>query len=148
MTTGIVIFEPWNFILRYPEFSTVGADLLNAYFNEATLQLDNTLNSRVQQIEQRQPLLWMLTAHIAALNAGVNGAGPSGLVGRVNTATEGSVSVGTDMGTVPFTAAWYLQTQYGTSYWNATAPFRQMQYIPGRSWTPPIGRYPRGGSGW
>ena len=63
----------------------------------------------------------------------MNGEAASPLVGRINNATEGSVTVGTDMGQVPFTAAWFLQTKYGAAFWQATAPFRTMQYVPGRS---------------
>lgn len=134
MTTGVVTFDPAAFKVRYPEFATVSDDLLQAYFDEVTLAyLDNTESSRVQQTEQRSVLLNMLVAHVAALNAGVNGQAPSPLVGRVNTASEGSVSVGTDMGAVPFTAAWFLQTKYGSSFWQASAQFRTMQYVPGTS---------------
>lgn len=130
MTTGVVIFDPVAFVVRYPEFSTVQA-ALPALFGEATLILDNTVASPIQQIEQRTPLLWMLTAHLAALNLGVNGNAPSPLVGRVNTASEGSVSVGTDYGTQPATAAWYLQTKYGAEYWQMTQSIRTMRYVPG-----------------
>lgn len=130
MTTGVVVFDPTAFVARYPEFATVQA-ALTALFNEATLLLDNTDCSIVQQIEQRQPLLWMLTAHLAALNLGVNGAAPTPLVGRVNNASEGSVSVATDNGVQPATAAWYMQTKYGAQYWQMTAGLRSMQYVPG-----------------
>lgn len=145
MTTGVVEFVPADFKVRYPEFDSVSDVLLQAYFDEATLILDNSVGSRVQQIEQRKPLLWMLTAHIAAINAGVNGQPPSGLVGRINTATEGSVSVGADMGQVPFTAAWFMQTPYGASFWQATARYRTMRYIPGSSRTRAPGLFPPGG---
>lgn len=139
MTTGVVIFDLAAFALRYPEFATVAPALLTAYFSEATLNLDNSEGSRVTQIEQRTPLLWMLTAHIAALNSGVNGKAPSGLVGRINSASEGSVSVGVDMGPVSGTSAWYMQTPYGAAYWNAAARYRTMQYVAGRSTTFPQG---------
>jgi hypothetical protein len=146
MTTGVVIFDPAAFKARYPEFSSVDDALLRAYFDEAAaLYLDNTDASRVQQIEQRSVLLNLLVAHIAQINAGSSVQPASPLVGRVNTATEGSVSVGTDMGAVPGTAAWFLQTKYGASYWQATAQFRTMRYIPGASSCP----YPTPpGPGW
>lgn len=146
MTTGVATFDPAAFKARYPEFATLADTLLTAYFNEVALAyLDNTESSRVQSVEQRTVLLWMLVAHVAAINGGVNGQAPSPLVGRVNTATEGSVSVGTDMGAVSGTAAWYLQTKYGASYWQATAQFRQMRYVPGASSCP----YPAPpGPGW
>ena len=130
---GVVIFDPAAFKERYPEFATLSDPLLSDYFAEAEIYLDNTDVSRVKNVNTRRLLLWMLTAHIAALNAGVNGEGASPLVGRISSASEGSVSVQTDMGAVPFTAAWFMQTKYGAAFWQATAPFRTMQYIPGRS---------------
>lgn len=130
---GVVVFDPAAFKLRYPEFSSVSDALLSDYFAEATIYLDNTDCSRVQDVDVRRMLLWMLVAHIATINAGVNGEVASPLVGRINNATEGSVSVGADMGAVPFTAAWFLQTKYGAAFWQATAPFRTMRYVPGRS---------------
>lgn len=148
MTTGIVTFDALTFLGRYPEFTalnTSNAAALPACFAEAILYLDNSLASRVSQIEQRQPLLYMLTAHIAALYFGVNGQNPSQTVGRVDSATEGSVSVSLDMGNVTFNAAWFLQTKYGASYWQATAKWRQMRFIPGYSTNPPNVRPPWGG---
>lgn len=145
MTTGVVVFNPAAFLVRYPEFVGVSPALLQAYFDEATMAyLDNTDASRVQQVEQRSVLLNMLVAHVAAINAGVNGQGASPLVGRINTATEGSVTVAAAMDGVPGTAAWFMQTRYGASYWQATAMFRTMQYVPGTSG---CGRYVAG-YGW
>lgn len=133
MTDGVVTFDPIAFVQRYPEFAMVSAPLLSSYFSEATLYLSNTPASRVSDLGQRSVLLNMLVAHIAALYAGVNGDSPSPLVGRINTASEGSVSVAADMGGVPGTAAWFMQTKYGASYWQATARYRTMRYVPGSS---------------
>lgn len=143
MATGIVAFDPTAFKARYPEFVNVSDALLQDYFGEATIYLANTEDSRVQDVAQRGVLLNMLVAHIAQLNAGSTTQPASPLVGRVNTATEGSVSVGTEMGVVPFTAAWFLQTKYGASFWQATARYRTMQYVPGRSYSGSY-RYPSG----
>jgi hypothetical protein len=38
------------------------------------------------------------------------------------------------MGTVVYGQAYYLQTQWGAMYWQATARFRTMRYIP----APPV----------
>lgn len=131
---GIVVFDLNGFRARYPEFATVSDGLLQDYFDEATIYLNNTENSLVQDVTKRALLLRMLTAHIAALNAGVNGEAASPLVGRINSATEGSVSVTTDMGAVSGSAAWFMQTKYGASYWQATVNLRSFRYIPGRSY--------------
>jgi Protein of unknown function (DUF4054) len=139
---SVVVFDHAAWVLRYPEFSTVAEPLAQAYFDEATLYLNNTGSSLVRDGSQggrRALLLNMLTAHIAMLNSGPNGEGASQLVGRLASATEGSVSVAADMGAVPFTAAWFMSTKYGAAFWQATAGYRTMQYVAGSS---PSG-YPR-----
>lgn len=130
---GIVTFNLAGFRSRYPEFASVPDDTMTAYFTEATIYLDNTDASRVQDVTIRSVLLNMLTAHIAALNSGVNGNAASDLVGRIASASEGSVSVSADMGPTTGTSAWFLQTKYGAAYWQATAPYRTFQYVPGSS---------------
>lgn len=131
---GIVVFDVAVFRERYPEFTTVSDGLLQLFFDESTLYLNNTECSLVQDVPRRALLLNMLTAHVAALNAGTNGQAASPLVGRINSATEGSVSVSTDMGAVPGSAAWFVQTKYGAAYWQATVNLRSFRYIPGRSY--------------
>lgn len=134
---SVVVFDSAGFLARYPEFASVSTPTLQAYFNEATIYLNNTDTSPVTDGSvggMRSLLLNMLTAHIAALNSGVSGQAASQIVGRVDQATEGSVSVHADMGAVPGTAAWYMQTKYGASYWAASAPYRTMRYFTGRSY--------------
>lgn len=132
---AVVTFDPTLFVARYPEFSTVSAPVLGLYFAEATMFLDNTDASRVSDIGQRAVLLNMLTAHVAALNgSGVNGQGASGMVGRISSATEGSVSAAAEfVAAKNGTMAYFIQTSYGAAYWAATASYRTMQYQPGNS---------------
>lgn len=134
---SVVIFNATTFKARYPEFSTISDTILQMYFDEATLYLNNTERSLVQDIAIRALLLNMIVAHIAALNSGVSGQSPSGIVGRINSATEGSVSVGADYGLVTASQAWYVQTKYGAEYWAATTRYRRMRYVTGRSYSPP-----------
>jgi uncharacterized protein DUF4054 len=120
--SGVVSFNPAAFVARYPEFVAVAVDTLSAYFAEATLYLNNTVTSPVQDLGMRAILLNMLTAHIAALNA-------SPLVGRIDSATEGSVTVHAAYATaVSGSMAWYTQTKYGAAYWSATKPYRKFTY--------------------
>lgn len=50
-------------------------------------------------------------------------------VGRVNTASEGSVSAGFDYTPAePGSGAWFNQSQYGAAFWQATANLRGMRY--------------------
>lgn len=126
---GVVVFDPAVFIGIFPEFATVDPAALSFNFQLATLVLNNSCCSRVQDAAKRETLLNLLTAHITALRNGVNGQPPAGIVGRVSSATEGSVSVDAELGNVPFTAAYFAQTQYGLLFWQATAPWRQFVYV-------------------
>jgi hypothetical protein len=130
---AVVAFDLAGFRVRYPEFATVADALLGAYFVESTAYLNNTDSSIVADVVLRSMLLNMLTAHVAAMNSGVNGQAASGLVGRINSASEGSVSVSVDAGPVSGSSAWFMTTRYGAAFWNATASFRTMRYIPGAS---------------
>lgn len=87
---AVVVFDPAAFKVRYPEFVTAPNILLGEYFTESGLYLNNTDASPVCDVTIRAMLLNMLVAHIAALRFGVNGNAPSGLVGRVSSATEGA----------------------------------------------------------
>lgn len=128
---GPVVFDYGTWSLRYPEFTqTVNAGLAQLYFDEACMFLENSACSRVIDNRpggERAMLLNMLVAHIAALNAGTNGSAASALVGRISGATQGTVSVRTDMGSPGSSAgsaAWYQQTKYGAAFWQTTAGFR------------------------
>ena len=76
-------------------------------------------------------LLGMVTAHIAALNAPLSGHPASTLVGRISSATEGSVTVATQNDYPPGTAQWWQQTKYGAAFWAASAQFRTARYVHG-----------------
>lgn len=127
---GVAVFDPAAFKAAFTSFATVADPALQLSFQLATLQLNNSCGSRVRDAALRETLLNLLVAHITALKDGENGLPPAGVVGRVNHAQEGSVQVGTDMGAVTPNAAYYLQTQWGAMYWQATARFRTMVYIP------------------
>lgn len=130
---AVVVFDPAMFVARYPEFSSVAPPVLGMYFSEATMYLDNTDNSRVSDVGQRAVLLNMLTAHVAALNgSGVNGNGASGMVGRINSAGEGSVNASAEYATLSASdmKAYLRQTPYGAAFLAATGSYRTMQYVP------------------
>lgn len=128
---AVVAFDYNAWSVRYPEFSpAVAAPLAQLYFNEAQFYCDNSANSIIIDDSvggQRSILLNMLTAHIAAMNI----AGSSPLVGRINSATEGSVSVQTQNDYPPGSAQWFQQTKYGAAYWAAVAQYRVAMFVPG-----------------
>jgi len=123
----IVVFDPGAFKIRYPEFAGVSDALLSACFTEAGLYLSNTDASPVQNIVRRTLYLNMLTAHIAFMGGALSADGMPRPVGRVSQAGEGSVSAGFEYGT-PGTQAWFVQSQYGASFWQATTSLRGFRY--------------------
>lgn len=126
---GVVRFDEAEFKAAYPEFATVpGARLLLA-FTYATLLLNNSCGSMVCDANDRQVYLYLLTAHIAALFYGAAGLPPTGAVGRVAKAHEGTVTADLDMGVTSRAQAWYLQTQWGALYWTMTGQYRQLLYV-------------------
>lgn len=128
---GIVQFAAVEFKTAYPAFATVADALLASDFDIATLFLNNSCCSVVKDANVRLKLLYMVTAHIAALLQGENGKPPSGVVGRVASATEGSVSASLAYASeMSMSEAYFSQTQYGAMFWQATAGYRMFYYVP------------------
>ena len=131
---GVVVqFNYAQWAALYPEFSaTVSQPQAESYFQQATTIHRNDGGGPVNNAATQLNLLNMLTAHIAQLMAPPQvGAQPSQIVGRINSASEGSVSVqAAYSNNVGQQMAWFIQTKYGAMYWAAAAPFRTMRYIP------------------
>ena len=162
-----VVFSYSDWMAQYPQFATTVTTAPQAqnYFNQATLYCSNNdgtstgnpggslgypgsplipYDTTVNPPKyDRLYILYLLTAHVAQLTVGCVIAGavvpPGPLVGRINSATQGSVSVGTDVGTVPAGAAWFYQTQFGIMAYTAMAPYRTARYraSPGQFYQPP-----------
>lgn len=129
---AIVVFDIDKFRAVYPEFSNVSDAQLPFLFDEATDYLNNTEQSLVTDPLRRERLLYMLMAHIIYLRYGDNkGRGATGFVGRVSSATEGSVSVSSELGALSMAATWYAQSPYGLAFWQATKVYRMATYYPG-----------------
>lgn len=127
-----VSFNYAGWIARYPEFALVNEPTANAYFAEASVYHDNSGVGEPSDATVQLALLNMMTAHIAARYAIIAGVAPSPLVGRISSATEGSVSVGIEgFSGVAGSQQWFLQTRYGADYWFATTPYRTMRYVAG-----------------
>jgi hypothetical protein len=129
---AVATFDPSAFAAegRYPEFSTINPSVVSDVWNgEATLYLRNDGGSPVQDAGQQRTLLNMITAHILALNFGVNGEAPSPLVGRIASAGEGSVNVSVANDVPSGSAQWFAQTKYGAAFWGATSVYRRFQYF-------------------
>lgn len=124
----VVVFDPTAFKTRYPEFTNVPDAQLGLCFDEAGLYLSNANNSPVQNLTRRAMLLNMLTAHVAWLAGKLSADGQAKPVGRISNASEGSVSAAFEYG-LPGTKEWFVQTQYGASFWQATTALRGFRYV-------------------
>lgn len=133
---AIVVLNINEFKAKYPAFNNLTDDVYHRLFDIACLTLNNTDNNPVKNADQRKTLLYLLMAHLAVLDSDIKDAsgsnGSGGLVGRIHSATEGSVSISTEYATATQSSAWYLQTQYGALYWQLILPFRLFKYVPKR----------------
>jgi hypothetical protein len=131
----IVTFNYAQWAATFPAFaSTVTQNQAQSYFNIATSIHRNDGGGPLNDPTQQLNLLNMLTAHLAQLfTSPVPGQPASTVVGRINSASQGSVSVqAAYSNNVSEQMAWFIQTQYGALYWTAAAPFRTMRYIPNK----------------
>lgn len=129
---GVVAFDPAAFKTLYPQFSTIADATLNSYFSLATIYLNNTDGSAVSDVNQRAIFFNLIVAHLSQINSGLNGAGGSGVPGRISKATEGTVNVEFDVGPQTNQSAFWAQTPFGLQYWQATAIYRTFRYYPRR----------------
>lgn len=133
---AVVTLDIPKFRAIFPEFSDVTDVQLQFLFDEATDYLNNSEYSVVPEYAKRERLLYLLMAHLAYirygyLDAGGNKVGGSGFVGRISSATEGSVSVGSELGAMSVGTAWYTQSPYGLAFWQATKVYRMAKWYPG-----------------
>lgn len=126
----VVVFNPAEFRELYPKITATDAQLED-YFAMAETFLDNTPCSIITDLKARKRMLYLLVAHIATLT-GMAEAG-NNIVGRISSATEGSVSVSLDFGTMGNNERWYLQTPWGAMYWQLTKKYRSIAYRLGRA---------------
>ncbi|MEX9215662.1 DUF4054 domain-containing protein [Providencia rettgeri] len=129
---GAVEITVNEFRADYSEFANVSNEEVLKLIREATLLLENSDFSVVADLDKRKRLLYLLVAHLCYLSVGDNrGNGGSGFVGRVSSASEGSVSVATSLGELPASATWYVQSSYGFLFWEATKIYRMGVWFSG-----------------
>lgn len=132
---AVVVFDPADFKVAFPEFATVPDARLTALFNIIGYTIiDNTDASIIIDLNQRASLMYLLLAHMLTLYGWVSASGTvtpgTGTVGRVASATEGSVSTSLEYKAAASAGeAWYNQTPYGAMYWVMTAQFRSFRYV-------------------
>jgi hypothetical protein len=122
---AVFIFDYTAWGNRYPSLAaSVNASLASAYFAEACMYLDNTDSSIVTDAGQRGIIFNAIVAHLAMLE----GAGRDGLVGRISSASQGSVSISAEY-VEPGSGKWYAQTSNGVSAWQMLKRYRMARYI-------------------
>lgn len=135
---GVAVnFTYTQWISIFPGFtSTVTSEAFSALvYPMAQEYCVNDGSGPVSSSEIQTQLLGLMCSHIAQLLYGssAQAARDPGLVGRITDASEGSVSAKVEMpAPTNVTQAWLQQTQYGTMFWAATAPYRTMHFMPGR----------------
>lgn len=157
MTAPAVTFDYPTWVGQFPEFGGCSPMQGQGWFDRASLLYANA--GWTGALPQAATLLYLLTSHIGWLNAPRDGSGnptlqgqpAPPLVGRISNASEGSVSVQTDMGEATAgspSQPWYMQTKYGAEYWAATAQFRTAHYAARPTPQPVGGSYPFYRPGW
>lgn len=128
----VTSFDYSAWLALYPEFTAITQGPATGLWNRATLLHRNDGGGPVSSLTLQQQLLYLVTAHLATLTYNPDGTiKAGGIVGRINSATQGSISVGADFGAVKPNQAYWIQTQYGAEYWMATRAYRTMRYLPG-----------------
>lgn len=126
-----VAFDYNSWIAQYPQWTAApGKPAVEALIPIVELYLRNDGGGPVSRAQTQSTLLNLMVAHLVQLWYGVHGNDPQPIVGRISSATEGSVSVSLDLPTSE-ESAWFAQTPWGLAFWQATASYRTMRYIPG-----------------
>lgn len=123
--SGVVVFDIAEFRALYPRVVATDAQLED-YFAMAETFLDNTPCSVVKDVSSRKRMLYLLVAHIATITGMAETGNP--VVGRISSASEGSVSVSLDYGAMGNNERWYMQTPWGAMYWQLTKKYRSAVY--------------------
>lgn len=123
-------FDAW--IAQFPEFSnTVSEVQFQLWLVVATTLHRNDGGGPVSNVQSQTVLLSLALAHLCFIYLGTNTQPSAQVVGRINSASEGSVAVTTDYGAnVSQSEAFWTQSKYGALYFQMTSVYRVMRYIP------------------
>lgn len=127
--SNVFVFDPAAFKLAYPQFAKFTNEQLTNFFEEVENTIVDNTESSCFSLKDRKKWFYLLVAHNAELQNRIND-GNSGLVGRISSATQGSVSISTDysMGSGAL-EQWLKQTPYGAKFYAFTAPYRTALWV-------------------
>lgn len=130
---AVAVFDYAKWAAMFPYMANVPGAAASGFFDIAELMFANNDCSPITDPDKRLTFLNYIVAHLARLagypSSGGGSTGPDGMVGRVSSATEGTVSISTDYGSVSLSAAWWLQTPEGATFWQLTKFLRGARYI-------------------
>ena len=122
-----VVFDPAHFKEIYPQFAGMSNTQLEWFFKKSEFILENS-DCKIRDETERLINYYLLVAHYAELQTQIQSGNSA--VGRISSATEGSVSVSLDYPTSAVgREKWFNQTPYGAEYWMMTAPYRTGLYV-------------------
>lgn len=133
-----VTFDYQTWIALFPEFSPLSSAQANGYFLRASLICANSATNPMNADGNLAALLYLLTSHVAWLNCpkdqngnpAATGQPASEIVGRINSASQGSVSVASEWdGSGSPSEAYFLQSKYGAEFWAASSQYRTARYL-------------------
>lgn len=125
----IATLDPSEFRSIYPEFIDLPDLVIENIFQYAELIIENTGSSIVTDDKKRKLFLYLLSAHIAFLNGRLSDdPGMAGMAGTITSSTQGTTSVGMNIGTLTGSNSWLSQTRYGTMLWKMLRPYVSLMY--------------------
>jgi hypothetical protein len=112
-------FNAMQFKLDYPQFINLSSEKLENDYNYIVLAKCKWLCYYFCDLKQRYYWSCIVLAHVLTLMYGSGGNGNNtALVGRITSATEGSVNVGLENINNTLSSFWWNQTQYGALVWS------------------------------
>ena len=133
MAAAIFDYAKWAAMFPYLATGGVTEPIADGFFTVAELLFVNDDCSPITDPDKRLVFLNYVVAHLARLGGYPTAAGgaaaPGGTVGRLASATEGTVSVSFDYGSVSNSQAWWAQTPEGATFWQMTRAFRTARYV-------------------
>lgn len=135
MAVAVFDYAKWAAMFPYLAAPVGGVTepIAEGFFTIAELLFANDDCSPISDPNKRLTFLNYIVAHLARLAgypiAAGGSAAPDGMVGRVSSATEGTVSISSDYGSVSNSEAWWIQTPEGATFWQLTRFLRTARYV-------------------